>query len=201
MNLIKKRILLFETIKVENYEAQNLEFHLERVKNSIKKESNFDFKNIIKAPNNGLFRAKVIYNENGNLVDCRLFKYKMRNFKNFKILKSDVNYERKFLDRSALDEIFAQRGANDDVLIEKNGILPDTTIANIAILQNDIWITPKNPLLKGTTRKRLLNNGFLIERDFSIKELLNAQSFAILNAMIDFLEIKMRNLKFIKTSI
>lgn len=84
-----------------------------------KKEPNFDFKNIIKAPNNGLFRAKVIYDENGNLVDCRLFKYKMRNFKNFKILKSDVNYERKFLDRSALDEIFAQRGANDDVLIEK----------------------------------------------------------------------------------
>lgn len=119
MNLIKKRILLFETIKVENYEAQNLEFHLERVKNSIKKEPNFDFKNIIKAPNNGLFRAKVIYDENGNLVDCRLFKYKMRNFKNFKILKSDVNYERKFLDRNALDEIFAQRGANDDVLIEK----------------------------------------------------------------------------------
>lgn len=37
MNLIKKRILLFETIKVENYEAQNLEFHLERVKNLIKK--------------------------------------------------------------------------------------------------------------------------------------------------------------------
>ncbi len=194
MNLIKKRILLFETIKVENYEAQNLEFHLERVKNLIKKELNFDFKNIIKAPNNGLFRAKVIYDENGNLVDCRLFKYKMRNFKNFKILKSDVNYERKFLDRSALNEIFAQKGTNDDVLIEKNGILTDTTIANIAILQNDIWITPKNPLLKGTTRKRLLNNGFLIERNFGIKELLSAQSFAILNAMIDFLEIK--NAKF-----
>lgn len=194
MNLIKKRILLFETIKVENYEAQNLEFHLERVKNSIKKEPNFDFKHIIKAPNNGLFRAKVIYDEKGDLIDCSLFSYKARKFRNFKILKSDVNYERKFLDRSALDEIFAQRGSNDDVLIEKNRILTDTTIANIAILQNNIWITPKNPLLKGTIRQRLLNNSFLIERNFGIKELLNAQSFAILNAMIGFLEIK--NAKF-----
>lgn len=132
--------------------------------------------------------------KNGDLIDCSLFSYKTRKFRNFKILKSDVNYERKFLDRSALDEIFAQRDANDDVLIEKNGILTDTTIANIAILQNDIRITPKNPLLKGTTRQRLLNNSFLIERNFGIKELLNAQSFAILNAMIDFLEIK--NAKF-----
>lgn len=76
--------------------------------------------------------------KSGDLIDCSLFSYKARKFRNFKILKSDVNYERKFLDRSALDEIFAQRGANDDVLIEKNGILTDTTIANIAILQNDI---------------------------------------------------------------
>lgn len=132
--------------------------------------------------------------KNGDLINCSLFSYKARKFRNFKILKSDVNYERKFLDRSALDEIFAQKGANDDVLIEKNGILTDMTIANIAILQNDIRITPKNPLLKGTTRKRLLNNGFLIELNFGIKELLSAQSFAILNAMIDFLEIK--NAKF-----
>lgn len=132
--------------------------------------------------------------KNGDLIDCSLFSYKTQKLKNFKILKSDVNYERKFLDRSALDEIFAKRGANDDVLIEKNGILTDTTIANIAILQNDIWITPKNHLLKGTIRQRLLNNSFLIERNFGIKELLSAQSFAILNAMIDFLEIK--NAKF-----
>lgn len=132
--------------------------------------------------------------KNSDLIDCSLFSYKTRKFRNFKILKSDVNYERKFLDRNALDEIFAQRGANDDVLIGKNGILTDTTIANIAILQNDIWITPKNHLLKGTIRQRLLNNSFLIERNFGIKELLSAQSFAILNAMIDFLEIK--NAKF-----
>lgn len=132
--------------------------------------------------------------KNGDLIDCSLFSYKTRKFRNFKILKSDVNYERKFLDRSALDEIFAQRDANDDILIEKNGILTDTTIANIAILQNDIRITPRNPLLKGTIRQRLLNNSFLIERNFGIKELLNTQSFAILNAMIDFLEIK--NAKF-----
>ena len=127
--------------------------------------------------------------KNGDLIDCSLFSYKTQKLKNFKILKSDVNYERKFLDRNALDEIFAQRGANDDLLIGKNGILTGTTIANIAI-----WITPKNHLLKGTIRQRLLNNSFLIERNFGIKELLSAQSFAILNAMIDFLEIK--NAKF-----
>lgn len=36
--------------------------------------------------------------KNSDLIDCSLFSYKTRKFRNFKILKSDVSHKRKFLD-------------------------------------------------------------------------------------------------------
>ena len=49
-----------------------------------------------------------------------------------------------------------------------------------------MWITSKNCLLKGTTRNRLLEEKFLIEKDISIKMLKKASKIALMNAMIDF---------------
>lgn len=36
--------------------------------------------------------------KSGDLIDCSLFSYKTQKLKNFKILKSDISYKRKFLD-------------------------------------------------------------------------------------------------------
>jgi len=62
----------------------------------------------------------------------------------------------------------------------------DTSIANIAFYDNGMWKTPKNPLLKGTTRARLIDEGKLIEADIRVNELRNFSKVALLNAMIDF---------------
>lgn len=70
-------------------------------------------------------------------------------------------------------------------MIIKNGLISDTTIANIAIYLDGIWITPKKPLLKGTTRDRYLKEGKLIEKDISAEDL-KASKIALMNAMIDF---------------
>ncbi|ASM35616.1 putative chorismate binding enzyme [Campylobacter sputorum subsp. bubulus] len=194
MSLSKKPILLFETIKVQNFEAKNLEFHIKRAQNSVRENLKFDFNEVIKVPNNGLFRTKIIYDELGNFISSENFSYKARNFSSFKVLKSKISYERKFLDRSEINELFLQKGDCSDIIVDKNGVLTDTSIANIAIFLHGIWITPKSPLLKGTTRERLLQIGFLKELDFGISELLKADKFAILNAMLGFFEIK--NAKF-----
>ena len=49
-----------------------------------------------------------------------------------------------------------------------------------------MWITSKNCLLKGTTRARLLEEKFLIEKDISVKMLEKASKIALMNAMIGF---------------
>jgi 4-amino-4-deoxychorismate lyase len=71
-------------------------------------------------------------------------------------------------------------------MIFKNSLLTDTSIANIAIYYDNSWITPKKPLLNGTTRQRYINSGFIKEADITLAMLKNAKKIALLNAMIDF---------------
>ena len=79
-----------------------------------------------------------------------------------------------------------KRGEADEIIIIKNGLVTDTSIANIAILHDERWLTPKLPLLEGTTRKRLLNEGKVFESNITPTMLRNADKIALMNAMVDF---------------
>jgi 4-amino-4-deoxychorismate lyase len=58
--------------------------------------------------------------------------------------------------------------------------------SNLAIFYENIWITSKNCLLNGTTKARLLEEKFLIEKDITLNMLKNASKIALMNAMIGF---------------
>lgn len=184
-----KSIFLFETIKIVNFEPLNLYFHIARAINSTSQKLKFDFKSILKSPLNGLVRAKVVFDINGNLHSVEYFAYEMRDFYEFKLTKIDFDYSKKYLDRSNIEKITPQ---NSEIIMLKNDLATDTSIANIAIFDeiSGSWITPKIPLLKGTTRARLLQNGFLKEANITKDMLFKAKRFAIMNAMIGFYELK-----------
>ncbi|ALV24809.1 branched-chain amino acid aminotransferase, possible 4-amino-4-deoxychorismate lyase PabC [Campylobacter iguaniorum] len=188
-SLETKSIFLFETIKIVNFEPLNLDFHIDRAVNSTSQKLKFDFKSILKSPLNGLVRAKVVFEINGNLHSVEYFAYKMRDFYEFKLTKIDFDYSKKYLDRGNIEKITPQ---NSEIIMLKNDLVTDTSIANIAIFDeiSGSWITPKIPLLKGTTRARLLQNGFLKEANITKDMLLKAKRFAIMNAMIGFYELK-----------
>ncbi|AXH15941.1 branched-chain amino acid aminotransferase [Malaciobacter mytili LMG 24559] len=172
----------FETIKCEDYEIFNLEYHNKRVANTIAK--NFDLGEYIYPLSNKLLRCKVIYNED-EIIDINYFEYKKRQIKSFKIVNNDnISYSKKYLNREILDNIDKQ--GCDEVMIFKQGYLTDTTISNIAVLVDNIWFTPKKPLLQGTTRQRYLDSGFLKQLDITFDILKKASKIALLNAMIDF---------------
>ena len=61
-----------------------------------------------------------------------------------------------------------------------------TSIANIAFFDGVDWISPKKPLLKGTTRARLLKERKLILKDIRKDDLKAFTKAALMNAMIDF---------------
>ena len=65
-------------------------------------------------------------------------------------------------------------------------LLTDTSIANIAIFYENIWITSKNCLLNGTTKARLLEEKFLIEKRYNSEYVKNTSKIALMNAMIGF---------------
>ena len=104
-----------------------------------------------------------------------------REFKEFIIVESDIEYRHKYANR---DEIDALKVDETEIIIVKDGFLTDTSIANIAIRVDGIWLTPKTPLLQGTTRARLIERGFLKCEDLTIEDLKKAQNFALMNVKV-----------------
>ncbi|WP_152020222.1 aminotransferase class IV family protein [Aliarcobacter butzleri] len=186
-------IKYFETIKCEDFEVFNLDYHQKRVANTI--GLNINLQEYINPISEELLRCKLIYDENG-VVDVLYFPYKKREIKSFKIIfDNEIEYSKKYLNRAKLDELYEKRDDCDEVIIIKNEIVTDTTIANIAIFYENSWITSKNCLLGGTTRARLLEEKELFEKDITLDMLKNASKVALMNAMIGFDEIKSFKIK------
>lgn len=136
----------FETIKCEDYEIFNLEYHSKRVSNTV--GLNLNLQEYIYPPTNELLRCKLIYDESG-VLEVDYFPYKKREINSFKLIFDDnIDYSKKYLNRDYLNNLFSKKENCDEVMIIKNGLISDTTIANIAIYLDGIWITPKKPLLK-----------------------------------------------------
>lgn len=179
--------MYFETIKCEDFEVYNLDFHNKRIARTIGK--NLNLQEYITPPTNELLRCKLVYDKN-EILSVDYFPYKKREFKTFKIVFDDnIEYSKKYLNREKLDELFEKRELCDEIIIIKNKIVTDTSIANIAIFQNGTWFSSKNCLLDGTVRARLIEDKKIFEKDISLEMLQKAEKLAIFNAMIGFLEL------------
>lgn len=182
-----------ETIKVENGEVFHLAFHQERLNEAIG-SSKVILKEIILPPAEGLFRCRVVYDELSFSVNY--FPYQKRDIRTLKLVYDDtIAYEKKYYDRSRIEHLTMQKKLCDDILIVKEGLITDTSIANVVFKYKNNWITPKKPLLKGTTRRRYIQNKKIFEEDIGVKDLAKFQKVGLLNAMIDFDIIRNDNIK------
>ncbi len=185
--------LFFETIKVKNGDIFNLKYHNLRLNKTIlnifKVKANFDLKNFIKVPDdNKMYRCKVIYSD--KIESITFEPYKPRVFNSFKMIKHCISYPYKSVNREEINTLYKQRDGCDDIILVRDGLIQDTSIANIVIYDGLKWYTPKTPLLFGTQRAKLLEDEIIVEKDIQIKYLKNTVSFAIINSLLGFQEIK-----------
>ncbi len=177
-----------ETIKAFNGEVYNLEYHQKRYESVLSAYSQTNYKELskyIQAPTEGLYRCRLLY----TLEDITIsyHKYEKREISSFKIIYcDDIEYWKKSSNRDELNKLYDKKDDCDDILIVKNGLITDTSIANIAFFDGDKWLTPKTPLLAGTTRERYLQEGKILEADIKVQDLENYSKVVLLNAMIDF---------------
>lgn len=140
-------------------------------------------------PKCGVYRCRFLYDSEGYSIE--FLPYTPKVVQSLKLISADtLEYYLKFSERKSLNQLFEKRETSDDILIVKNNLLTDTTIANIALKINGHWLTPEAPLLKGTTRERLLNEGFLACASLTPDDIPKASKIAIMNAMIGFLEVE-----------
>ena len=180
--------LLLETIKIEDGEIHNLSYHQKRCDKTRKTLFNStDVLNLtdnIEAPKKGLYRCRILYAK--TLHSVEYIAYSPKNIRSLKIVKSDINYNFKYANRDAFADLLTEHNDVDEILIEKDDYLTDTTIANIAFYAGGVWYTPTTPLLKGTMRQKFLDDGFLQERNIKKEDLNQYTQVALMNAMIGF---------------
>lgn len=180
--------MLLETIRCEHGRLSHLSYHQQRVNVSLKQlgsTTQYDLASLITPPDDTLYRCRIIYDDKS--INIQYLPYQKRVIHTLQLIQADgLDYTLKYADREELDKLFTQKGSADDILVVQNGLITDTSIANIALFDGTQWLTPREPLLKGTTRARLLEEKKIFESDIYLKDLGQYTSFALMNAMIDF---------------
>jgi len=184
--------IFLETIRSVDGEVFHLKYHQQRYESVLKSFGINEFKNIeefLNPPEYGIYRCRLTYDVSNPEQDIEVtyHQYKKREITSLKLVfNNDIEYSKKSTCRDELDELFASKDEGDDILIIKDLLVCDTSIANIAFYKNGEWFTPKNPLLKGSTRARLLDEGKIVEANIKVQELRTFSQIALLNAMIEF---------------
>ncbi len=177
-----------ETIKAVDGKIFNIFYHQKRYESVLNSFGIQKYENLLEylnPPQKGLYRCRVVYSFDTISVTYHL--YKKRDIQTLKLVYDDnIKYDLKLENRERLNDLFQQKNNCNDILIVKNRLITDTTIANIAFFKDGIWFTPKEPLLKGTTRARLLDEGKIVEKSIRVTDIFNYTQVALLNAMIDF---------------
>jgi len=181
-----------ESIKVEKRHFFNLPYHQARMDSSrlraFGQVGKIDLKKHLKIPESlglEIYKCRVLYGKDIEAIDFTL--YQPRTIKTLKLIEdNNIEYTFKYADRENINLLFEQRINCDDILIVKNNLITDTSYCNIIFFDGNKWLTPQQPLLKGTKRQQLLDEGKIYEIRITVEDLGSFLKFMLINAMLGF---------------
>ncbi len=182
---------LFESIRLINGQVRNLKYHQQRVERAFEfygERCHLDLKEYFKQvemPKDGLYKLRISYNINHHKKEHAISPYKRRSIKTLKLVGlTKETYAHKFEDREFIGTYYAGKGERDDVLFHRRGKVLDTSYCNVVFYDGKDWLTPKESLLRGTMRDRLLDQGVIREGDIFVSEMGNYKKVRLINAMV-----------------
>lgn len=184
--------LLFESIRLQDGVLHNLAYHNARLNYSrtslYKSADSIDLQQLIKIPPeyaHGIYKCKVTYSKTLKSIDFK--PYLPRIIKSLRLIEDNkIAYSFKYTNRGSLNELLTKRERYDEIIIVKNGYITDTSYSNILFFDGTRWLTPSTPLLRGTMRSFLLDNGLISEMDIKVADLKLFQKARLINAMNPF---------------
>lgn len=133
----------------------------------------------------GCIKCRIIYSY--KLEDLQFIPYEIKPIRYLQLVEgSNCRYDYKFQDRQAINRLYAQRGDADDILLLKNGKITDSSYANVAFYDGQNWLTPAIPLLKGTRRQFLIDEGLIKVKEIYLDDIKHYSLIRLFNAMIPF---------------
>ncbi len=176
---------LLETIHILEGKALHLDYHQERMDRSRFQLGFHDTLSLeLSAPKKGEFRCRVLYEE--KIEKIEYLPYRKKDISSFKLVHSNIVYDLKYEDREEINALLQKYPEADDIIIVRDSLITDTSIANLCFFDGTDWLTPKRPLLHGTCRQRLLDTNQIIAADIDYRSLNDFSKIAVMNAMTDF---------------
>lgn len=188
---MNRELLLLETIRLTDGVLYNLPIHERRMQQSAFRLWGeaycWKLSEIIHIPDDqkkGLYKVRITYGMKQFMQEIESYTPKPVN--TLKLVRADdIIYDLKFKDRSALEKLSRFKGDCDEILMVKNGLITDTSYSNVAFFDGKQWWTPESPLLAGTQRAKLLEEGLLKEATIRPEDLKRYREIKLINAMMD----------------
>ncbi|MFV0522579.1 MAG: aminotransferase class IV [Mangrovibacterium sp.] len=186
--------LLLETLKFEQGKFYNLTYHQKRFNAARAKffphAPHIDLANVLTIPpglTDGLYRCRIVYAEHIQQVD--FIPQVRRQFYSLQVVYTAIDYTYKFVNRDAINELLKLKGNTDEIIIVKSGLVTDCSIGNLVFKKDNRLYTPTDPLLKGTQRQKLIEQGVLQTRSIRLVDLKDYETVGIINALIDLSDV------------
>ena len=180
-----------ETIRVENGRALSLPYHQKRVNESLLLTGGGSVRLSLAGllgnlpTTEGVFKARIVYDNTGKVLEQSLSPYTPKKVRTLRLVDcDDIDYSLKYADRTRLNALAARVGSADEIIIVRHGKLTDTSYSNIALYDGKNWFTPRIPLLRGTMRQSLIDEGVIQEADITPADLGRYRKVSLINAMM-----------------
>jgi 4-amino-4-deoxychorismate lyase len=185
--------LLVESIKVEQRTVFNANLHSARM-NRTRQDlfgctDAIDLQKVLRIPDDlsdGIYKCRILYNETIQRIEFQ--PYIPRKVTSLQlVVDEEIHYAYKYEDRTRIDQL-KRLSTADDILIVQKECITDASRANVVFFDGHQWITPSLPLLHGTRRQALLEEGRILEDELRVKDLHHFQKAVLINAMCDLNE-------------
>ena len=184
-----------ETICIQDGKARNLRYHIDRMNRTIRQffphlTSVTEADLLPQIPQeSGLQKARVVYSAEG-ITERTFAPYALRTIQNIALVEdNDINYAWKSTDRTPLTRQREKATHADEVIIIKDGCVTDTSYTNLCFFDGHEWFTPDAPLLPGTMRQYLLDQGLIRPRRILATDIPHYQKVSLINAMMQLGEL------------
>ncbi len=180
----------FESICFYKGNYERLDYHQDRLNRTFRQHYPRNKPLIIKhlLPDldvNEKYKVRFSYNEESAHVE--FVTYQRRPIERLvAVVANELSYDFKWTERSRLHHPTDTR---TEIVFVKKGNITDASHANMVFYDGQRWVTPDTPLLPGTRRACLLDEGLIEARRIPYMEINKYRQVGMINAMIDLGEL------------